>query len=72
MAEDMLMVNISNQEPTDLHVSEKKHNKSSSRQKWTAVSYCTYLTTVVPELTVSKQQHTQISLNIKNSERWSK
>ncbi|XP_053510127.1 probable ATP-dependent RNA helicase DDX31 [Ictalurus furcatus] len=36
MAEDMLMVNISNQEPTDLHVSEKKHNKSSSRQKWTA------------------------------------
>ncbi|MCI4392812.1 hypothetical protein PGIGA_G00150280 [Pangasianodon gigas] len=36
MAEDMLMLNISNQESTDSHFSEKKHTKSSSRQKWTA------------------------------------
>ncbi|XP_058231086.1 probable ATP-dependent RNA helicase DDX31 [Hemibagrus wyckioides] len=35
MAEDMLMLNISNQEPPHLH-SEKKHNKYSSGQKWAA------------------------------------
>ncbi|KAF4074272.1 hypothetical protein AMELA_G00237600 [Ameiurus melas] len=35
-SEDMLMVNISNQESTDLHISEKQHNQSPSRQKWTA------------------------------------
>ncbi|KAF7687543.1 probable ATP-dependent RNA helicase DDX31 [Silurus meridionalis] len=35
MAEDLLMLNISNQEPTDSHFSERKH-KYSSGQKWTA------------------------------------
>ncbi|MCJ8747048.1 hypothetical protein PDJAM_G00148770 [Pangasius djambal] len=36
MAEDMLMLNISNQDSTDSHFSERKHTKSSSGHKWTA------------------------------------
>lgn len=43
MAEDMLMLNISSQDSPYSYFSEEKHKKSSS---WTAVSYCTYLTTL--------------------------
>ncbi|XP_060762713.1 probable ATP-dependent RNA helicase DDX31 [Neoarius graeffei] len=35
MADDLLMINIFNQQPTDSHFSEKKH-KSPSEHKWTA------------------------------------